>query len=337
MNRVGTPHRLLVVGLLLVTHLSGCAPPRRPPPLVFFPEPPADARLVYLGRLNEVPIDPPAAATWRQRWLGEPTFLEVTLVRPSGLAAAGEQLFVCDSAAGAVFFFDFARRETRVIDRLSRPAAVALDESRVYIAEADAGRIAVFDRNLRRIGIIQPPDGRFRPVALALGSELLYVADIEHKQVRRYDTAAGRWLDPLTILSNSILPGGLAVHRDRLWVSDSLTGRLLWANPRYSDWRVAAPPGHLLRPRHLACDDAGRILIVDAARGALQIRDDEGAPLLDVRDDGALTLPIGVCLSGELLRFYRPRLPRDISATAIVFVSNQSDRPGVAVFAYAPP
>lgn len=253
------------------------------------------------------------------------------------MAARGHRLFVCDTGASAVVIFDYDAEQASYIDGLSKPVDIAIDEAgRGYVAEAGTGRIRVFDRALRQLRIIDPPAVGARPAALAIGGGILYVADVGGRAVERYDLRAARWLAPLASRETSGFPSGLCFQEGHLWLADARDGRLAYTEPSPQQWHTVSRAGELHRPKHLAADDAGRILIADAAARRLQIRDATGQILMEVDDPDILTLPSGVCLSRDLLRYYAKYVPKGVQPSAVVFVSNQVGPPGIGVFAYAP-
>ncbi len=313
-----------------------CAQPNPPEPIAF-PPAPAQPRLVYLGRLDEAPIDQPLRGAFL-RWLHDtPTFLQTPLTRPFGLAAAGARLYVCDIGASAVVVFDFEAQETRFIEDLAKPVDIDIDGAgRIYVAEAGTGRISVFDASHKLRRVIDPPGRGFRPSAIALHGQVLYAADVESRALQRYDLATSNWLDPLATDEPLGFPSGLCSAGRRLWWADALDGGLGHTEPPGGNLRRVARPGELVRPKHLAADPNGRIIVTDASRQSLQIRDADGRILMNVDNPALLPLPSGVCMSREILGFYTNRIPESVRATAVVFVSNQSSPPGVAIFAYAP-
>lgn len=328
--------RIAIAAGLFAVFPSACI---RPPtsPVLRFPPPPAKTRVVYLGRLDETPLDEPIGGAFL-RWLhNTPTFLQTPLTRPHGIAAEGHRLFVCDAGASAVVIFDFEAQKTLILDGVARPVDIALDaDGRAYVADAATGRIGVYDRSLRFLWTIDPPAGPFRPTAIAVAERMLHVADAAGRSLRSYDLAARQWLPPAAFDLPLGLPGGVCLAGTRLWLADALDGRVCCTDPPYGHWKPISQSHRPMRPRHLAADAAGRLVVADAAAGGIQLRDAGGQLLLSIVDPEILPLPTGVCLSTELLRYYTKRVPPDVDARALLLVTNQSSPPGVALFAYAP-
>jgi len=298
-----------------------------------FPPAPARTQLVYLGRLDQAPIDPPIRGSLR-RWLGDaPGFLQTPLARPFGLAAFGHRLFICDPPSGAVVVIDYDAQDAEVVGDLGKPVAIAVDDTgAVFVADARSGRIHVLNRDLKQLRSISPPAAGGRPAAIALHGRTLFVADVAGHLVHAYDIDAGQWSSDLSSDKPLGFPAGLAAANGRLWVADALDGQLLAGELPGSSLHVVSGSVGRLRPKHIAPDDADRIVVTDAALQRIQVIDPRGRQLLEVADPVILPLPSGVCFSKELLPFYSKRLPVGFTPSGIVFVSNQAGPPGVAVF-----
>lgn len=331
-HQVG-PARLALVGAIAVAGLCGCSA-RELPPLIAFPPPPAAPRIIYLGRLDEAPID------GRRRdalsaWLTDsPGFLQATPARPMGLAAHGSRLYVCDLTGGVVLVFDYEAQDAFALQGLSKPVAVAVaPEGTIYVADAGRGQIAEYGADLRRGTALPPPTPGFRPSALALADGRLYAADTHGGAIHVFDIAGGRWV--ATVGGGLRFPSGVGVSGGAVWCVDAADGRLLRAELNGGSFQPTSTSREFARPKQMTTDALGRLYITDALRGRLLCRDSRGRTFAEVIDAGVLPLPTGVCVSTELLRFYRSRLPKDFAASAVVFVSNQDGPPGVAVFAIA--
>ncbi len=315
---------------------AGCS--QKQQPVVCFPAPPAQPKMVYLGNLDHAPIDGNLRPSLR-RWLGDaPGFLQTPLARPFGLAAAGHRLFICDPPVGSVIIIDYDTQESSSLDDLGKPVAVFTDPAgNLYVADARSGRIHVFDKSLKKLPPIIPPVERFRPVALVATRDRLFVADMLGRCVRPYDLATSSWGDPLSCSPPPRFPSGLCLLKGRLVLSDALDGRLYLSDASLSSLQSLDQPNDRLRPKHIASCDGDRLLVTDAALQQLDLLNSRGSRLLRIDDKSILPLPSGICVSSELLDFYRSRLPAGFRPTAMVFISNQSGPPGIAVFALAAP
>lgn len=319
--------------LAIVTLLAaGCS--QTVQPVISFPPAPARPQLVYLGRLDQAPIDPPVHGSLR-RWLGDaPGFLQAPLARPFGLAAFGHRLYICDPPSAGLIVIDYDAQDAISVADLGKPTAVAVDGAGVaYIADSKGGRIHRLNRDLGKLRPIDPPVPSFRPVALTLTPTALFVADIAGHRILPYDLKSSQWLPPIASDQPLGYPAGVCMSGEKLWVADALDGRLFVADLPAGPLHAIAAPARRLRPKHLATDNAGGVFVTDAALQRLQHLDAAGRTLLDIADPSLVPLPSGICVSAELASFYTSRLPAGFTASHILFVSNQSGPPGIAVFA----
>lgn len=331
------PRRLMTcshVLFLLSATISLVACSLDPPPIRVFPPPPAEPQLVYLGRLDEAPIDAPPRLSLR-RWLGDlGGFLTTPLQRPFGMCAVGSRLYVCDPPTSTVVVFDYDRQDTFAFEGLGKPVAItAGPDGRLFIADAGSGRIHVRTAEGRGLPPIEPPGPGIRPAALAVDGPRLWVADPAGRALRVVDLPSRQWSEPYAAEQSPGFPAGVCVRGSSLWMSDALSGFLWRGDVSAGGFAPWATSVRRSRPKQIAVDERGSVYVTDAVAAALQVIDEQGGLVCEVRDASILPLPSGVCLSRELAGQYRGRLPPGFPAARMLFVSNQSAPPGVAVFA----
>ncbi len=166
------------------------------------------------------------------------------LARPTGISydAAGQRLFVSDTAAGAIKIFDL---QGNLVDTwgvagsgaggFNRPTYLAYRNGRLYVADSLNARVQILDQSgrfLQSVGRRGLYVGNFsRPKGIALDSDgNIYVAESYYDHVLIYDPE-GRLL--MAIGGSGPAPGqfsqptGVWVDdRDRVYVSDMLNSRV---------------------------------------------------------------------------------------------------------------
>lgn len=289
--------------------------PRDPPA---WPAPPARPRIRFLR-----PVARPAdlgvrRSPWRrlaELFTGPD---DAWLVRPTGVACAGDRLYVADPGSPALWILDPAAGSVRRIGRasggpLASPVAVAAGRGgRVFVADSQRATVLVFDAEGK-------PEGAFaherfrRPAGLAYDAarDRLYVADPGAHGVAVF-AGDGRplgWMGRRGAGPGEFnFPTHLAVDgAGALLVNDSLNfrvqaldgeGAFLSAFGRQGD-----ASGALASPKGVAVDGAGRVYVVDALFDAVQIFDRQGRFLLGFGERGVgpgqLWLPGGIALDGK--------------------------------------
>lgn len=231
------------------------------------------------------------------------------LEKPYAVAAHQGRVFVGDTVRRAVMVFDFVNDRFYTIGeddgRLAMPLGLDVDrQGNVYVADATAKKILVYDRDGRFLRSIADPatmDGRrmfARPAGLAVNpaGTRIYVVDIggvesDHHRVRMFDAKNGRHLGDIGTRGKQPgqfnLPRDVAVAPDgSIYVVDGGNFRVqqFTADGQFirSFGQVGRQSGTFSRPKEIAIDAAGRVYVVDAAFGNFQIFTPEGQVLLAV-------------------------------------------------------
>jgi DNA-binding beta-propeller fold protein YncE len=171
---------------------------------------------------------------------------EQQLQRPTGIAAAGDRLFVADTAAHQVVVFAVNGETARELFRfggrgtgpglLNYPVDIAVSgKDRVYVNDSMNFRVQIFDgqgRYLKTLGSPGSSSGHFqRSKGIALDSDgNLYVVDALADTVQIFDEEARFMLNfggPGAGRGEFWLPAGMAIDdADRIYVVDSYNHRV---------------------------------------------------------------------------------------------------------------
>jgi DNA-binding beta-propeller fold protein YncE len=180
------------------------------------------------------------------------------MAMPVGVAVdAEDRLFVSDASLHSITCFSASGEPVASFGtaQLGRPGGLAVDRprSRLYAADAKAGRIAVFDTtSLKFIGYFGRPS--------AIG---------------RRDN--GTFFGPTNVAVD---------RRGFLYISDTLNYRVQVLDPSGTFVRAFGAqgdrPGEFIRPKGIAVDSEGHIYVADAEFNNFQIFASEGQPLLAV-------------------------------------------------------
>ncbi len=272
--------------------------------------------------------------------------------KPYGVAMNQGRIYVCDIRSPSVVVLDLRKRQTRVIGttgvaRLERPTDVAIaPDGLIYIADIGGNRIVVFDQNERYVTRFQPP--QFKPGALAVTQEHIYVSDYVSKQILVLDRLTGQELRRIGTPDGGgndgqfIRPLGVTVDKQgRLIVSDVLKARIQIFSPEgkflSGFGEISTGIGGFVRPKHLVTDSDDRIYVVDAAFQNVQIFTYEGKLLTWFGNagehPGAMFLPVGIAEHEGDLDLFQNYLHPSFQAERLLIVTNQFGPAKVAVYA----
>jgi DNA-binding beta-propeller fold protein YncE len=191
-------------------------------------------------------------------------------VTPVAVAKARDILYVADAGRPAVVAFDTKGKLSFLLTNgVRRPAGLAILSNKLFVADAPAHQVAVFDlegRPLARFGRRGGALGEFNfPTHLAAdGQGRLFVTDSMNARIQIFD-ASGKALGALSSRGDS--------------------------------------SGHLSRPKGIALDRENHVYVVDALFDNFQIFDTGGQFLLDVGSAGSKAgefwLPAGIAINAR--------------------------------------
>lgn len=313
-----------LTALVLLAALAACVPLMGQPsreakeaPHLVWPPPPDPPRIEFVESFKKPSELGIRSSAWRRLFeivIGAP---EVEMLRPAGVAAAGSELAVADAGSGRVHLYDLLRHRYLSLQacgdhRLHQPVAAAFLRNRLYVSDAAASRILIFELDGRCAGGWPLLLGS-RPAGLAVDPlhGYLYMADTGAHQVVVFDTN-GSTVEQIgrrgTATGEFNFPGWLALDRSgRLYVSDSLNFRVQLFLPR---GEPAGTFGHLgdgsgdfARPKGIGVDRDGHVYVVDALFDAVQVFDSEGQFLMAFGSRGTgpgeFWLPSGLAIDGD--------------------------------------
>ncbi len=327
---------IAALGMLLA---AGCAGPgtdgggfRR---LASFPDGERVPRVEVLGSLpHGLPGFDETPAIERFLY-GPNTYGKTVLRNPQGIVLAGERLLVCDQGHLDVVAINPATgKSTFWCDGDHRPrcpVAICTDDARrVYIADTTFRSVLVYSplgKFIEELSPSQAADRRFRPAAVLVHGELLYVGNLGDRWVDRFDLGRRQWLEPIVPMGGPHLlaPTGLAMTADgTLLVVDAIGGRVhrmatdgRWLQPI---GRPGRAEGQFVRPKQVCVTASGLILVSDAGRQSVLVFDADGRYVTEVHGQNAAwpgwSLPMGLlAMDGAQWRAATNPSPRDKAAS----------------------
>ncbi len=336
------------------------------PELVYFPQDASSPRVVHLLSFDRLDQLIPKPATFRERFRGRTSTRRIVV--PAGIAWRDDTLYVCDTGDNVVHVWNLRDGRSRIVGEgdLAKPVDVAVDDDgAVYVADTGLSSVVVFNPSgspvppqapgfagghappRSAIHRLRPVDrDAYRPVAIAVDVDRVYVADIAGHYVDAFATADGTHLDALGGVGSDpgrfYYPTGVATDETgRLFVSDMMNGRVQILSHRRRRAAIIGRPGDrygdLGSPKHLDTGPGGTVFIADAAYAHIHVFDDRGNLLMLFGGPGDrpghTPMPLGVTVATDVPDTVTALVPPDFTAEYFVFVTNRITHRGVSLFA----
>ncbi|WP_457638970.1 6-bladed beta-propeller [Persephonella sp.] len=307
---------LAFIGIVLYS----CGGAKKPQKVekVFWPLPPEEPRILYLGSYHGESDFKGKSAL--DIILGEPDKdIPRNLIKPYGVAARFGKIFAGDTVARVVFVIDPKNKKVSFIGdkpmgKLKMPVGIDIDsKGRVYVSDSTLRRIFVYDlkgKFLTAIGEPEGPGKLERPAGIALNERLgrIYVVDVLDHRVKVYSLHNGEFLFAIgrrgTKEGEFNFPTNIAIDRrnNNIVVVDTMNFRVQIFDSEGQFIRtfgkIGITPGTFSRPKGVGVDSEGHIYVADAAFNNIQIFDDKGRLLLFIGKfgfgPGEFNLPAGL-------------------------------------------
>lgn len=326
--------------------------------------------VVALGNIvaNEAPSE--SEVRLAEFLFGAPPEAPIGVLKPAGLAASGEQVFIGDAALAAVFAWNGARREMTEL-RLSRdlrqPVSIfATENGDLFVVDAAADVVRRFDSTRRETMRYAPMDASmtagaagsrgsgpgveardFIPAdALVVGNRL-WVTNVAMHRIDQFELSSGRLLRSIGERGRGPgqfgMPLGMAhMPNERVAVVDMLNARVQVLTHDGDCRQIIGGPGDRVgrfgRPKDVAVGPDGVIFVLDAALQRVHAFAPDGRALLSFGGPRAgrhaLSVPASIAIA--------PAAPVAANMDAIgftpayyVLVAEQVRDPGVRAYAWS--
>jgi DNA-binding beta-propeller fold protein YncE len=279
-----------------------------------WPPPPQAPRIQYVRSVSG-PADIGVKKSWFKRavdaLLGKED-IEEGILKPYGVFAGNDRLYVTDTGAHLLHVFD--RREERYFqikeakkEELVSPIGVAADKNgEIYLSDSVLHEVFVFDKEGKYLREIGTPELFVRPAGIALDEERIYVVDTHGHQVLVFSRKTGEFLSRFgkngTGQGDFNYPTNIFIKDGLVYISDSMNFRVQIFGKDGGFLSAFGKPGDgsgdFSKPRGIAVDSEGHVYVADAHFDAVQIFDREGRLLLVFgstgRRIGEMSLPAGM-------------------------------------------
>ncbi len=332
---------LTVIALLLL--LQGCAGQKIAP--IFYPPPPDQPRYQYLKSYSsEVDVKESVIA----KTLAEGMF---EFRKAFGVTSYKNTILATDNRLRGYAVIDLDQQKIHFVARdpgnqrrssFSSAFGIAVDQQgRRYIADKKAHRVLIYSADDKYIRSIDFKQKDASPTAVAVGGGKLYVAHLRNSRIDIFDLRNDTLVDSIGT-EHLRWPSGLDWRNNKLYVSDLLRYKVLQFNDKnefeQEFGEIGDGTGKLSRPKGVAVDNEGRVLVVDSAFGNFQIFRKDKQLLGFVSQSGQapenLSLPAHIHVSYSLAPFFQKYAAPGFQLEYVVLVANQSGPSKINIYGF---
>jgi len=344
-----------LVAVFAALTILGCANTAETPAgggAVFYPSPPAPARLQYLTRFSSQLDLGEKDDAFRDFVFGKESTESHLVRKPYGVAMHDGAVFVVDTRSSGYAVFDLKNDSARLVQsagsgRLQKPINISIDtDGTRYVTDTEREQIVVFDASDRYVNAFGSP-GEFRPVDVVIADDRLYVTDILNHRIVVLDKLTGQIVHRFGTVGSDpgelFQPTNLALGPDRrLYVTDtgnfqidvfSLDGEFV-----REIGQIGTVAGQFARPKGIAVDGEQHIYIVDAAFQNVQILAPDGTPLLFFggpgNGPGGMNLPTAIKVDYDNVAYFQKYADPSFDLEYVVLVASQFGANKVTVFGF---
>lgn len=348
-------HYFWMACAILVFVLGGCAPQaavQKNDP-VFFPQPPNPPRIQFLlgiGTSRDVEGDEAEVALFSMSPVENEKIK--AFIKPYGIAAFGEKIYVSDTLAGKVAVINLAQKSFEWLKgaygpgKLKKPINLTVDNNgNLYVADSIRKKIIAFDSEGNFLKVYGEAYDMI-PVDVAVDSRRVYALDRSRSKILVFDRRDGELIEGLgqdsdDPMGNLSLPTNMALtDKGIFYVTNIASGRIVKLD---RDGHVLNTVGQMGdgfgqfgRPKGVATDSKGRFYVVDSAHQNVQLFDDSDRLLMFFGDPGlprgSMNIPAGIVVTDDALPFYQQLAAPDFDLEQVIMVVNQVGRNKVGIY-----
>jgi len=348
--------KILFTSLILVVEIfiscSGSENLRKNDEPIFYPPPPDEPRIQYLTSISSSNDISGEQSTITKFVVGEEEPL--VIIKPYGLAARTDKIFICDTQLSALIVIDLAERSLGYFTpqgrgKLKKPINCFIDEEGLlYVADSERGQIIIFDNELNYRGEIGD-SLILKPTDVFVDENKIYLNDISSRKVNIYDKTSLKYLRSIPSESEKknqlYSPANISVSKKKIYVSDLGDSRIKVYDEKGNHIKtigdIGNTPGKFSRPKGVAVDADGNIYVVDAGFENVQVFNSEGELLMffggSYSKPGDMWLPAKIFVDYKNINFFEDFVDPAFELKYLIYVTNQYGPDKINVYGFLSP
>jgi len=348
----------ILVGIFLT--FTSCSPKlanvqSNKEPAVFYPEVKDSAKIQYLTSYKSSLDIEKLRSRFNASIVGGQTIY--SLQKPYGVTIKHGKLMVTDITARGYATFDLVNRkldmfipEGKGALRLPLNSDIS-DDGTIYTADADLGKVKIFDKNHRYLGSIGGKE-TIKPTDVIVRNGKIWVCDTKQNRINIFDQKTKKYLDYFPKVSRHAkgwiyTPTNICMSDTRIYVSELGASRISVFNLKGEFIQTIGSKGknvgQFVRPKGISVDKEDNLYVVDGAFENVQIFNKKGQLLLYFGGaftgpkSGGMVLPTAVHVDYDHNIHFENYVDKDMDLKYLIFVANQFGPESITVYGRVEP
>jgi len=274
----------------------------------------------------------------------------VGIMRPYGITAAKNKLFVCDVVAKCIYAMDYNDKTFEIFSpdgfgAFRKPINSFVDDNNhLFVADMNRKEVLVFDENLRYLYAFGK-EILEKPSDVSVYGDKIYVADIQLNNIFVFDRKTYEFITPFVdvdVKDSAFIhqPTNIEIFNDKVYVSDlgepNVKVYNLFGDLILSVGEVGTNLGNFVRPKGITVDKEENIFVVDGSFENVQIFNKWGKLLMffggPYNGPGDMYLPVNVTVDYENNEFFKQFVDPGFELKYVIFVTNQYGPDKISIY-----
>jgi len=318
-----------------------------------FPSPPAQPRVQFLTSFSNSSQILGKRSGFMGYIFGKAP--EYPINKPYGITVHKNKIYICDTMLPGLEIIDLKNRTFKYftpggLGKFIKPLNCALDSlDRLYVADAGRKQVVVFDKDLNYIMAVNNGE-KYKPTDVEIYNGHVWICDLGGHLIEERNPQTMKVLQKFPTNSKNtkeylFSPTNIALFKDKIYVTDTGDTRVkvftLSGDFTGMIGSFGKHAGQFVRPKGIALDKLGNIIVTDAAFENAQIFDNTGRVLMSFgsgnQGKGYMSLPASVIVDYQNLYFFNSYVIDGFDLKYLIFVANQYGPDKISVYGFVEP
>lgn len=267
--------------------------------------------------------------------------------KPYGVAVEKNKIFVTDIGIAGLNIIDLDKKSYHQFKPIHKDISFVLstaidDNDDRYILDSKSMTVVIYDSNGKFKSDFKIPENK-RPTRIRIKGDKIYISDLTTRRINIYNKSTHQWMDQIpkkgVITGNDdfvYMPMDFDLDEKYIYVLDAGAYKVKIFTHEGKMVNNFGGQGNAYglfnRPKSIAVDKEGNILVVDSTTQLVQMFNKDGQPLLafgstyaieEGKFSPGLILPTSMIIDYNNLEYFKPYVDLKYNLKYLVYIVNQ--------------